>query len=797
MFAAPVAPVFKILTMLLLSAGAGLPLGLPPLPEDPMLARSAPADCIAYMSLSGTGTPDANSKNQTEQFLAEPEVQQMFHQIERAVVAKIEENSPQQHAAATADAIRWAKKLLPRPVMAFVSSAAVTPQGPDIHGGLMINVGDDIAALKADLEKYQAMLPHPPEKVEISGISCYRFSVRPGAPIIVWGVKDKYVVVGVGEGSFEGILQRANGSVPAWLTALHKQLPVERPATVTYLNVKRIVQQFAPMGGPRARTIIDAAGLGNVTSLEAVSGLDGDGTMNRMLVGIEGEPAGLLSLANGKPLTAQDLSPIPRDANLAVAKRFDLARTMDVVMAMVDKINPQAAEEVNQHLKKLDEHLGIDLRNDVIASLGDVWCAYNSSGEGGLILTGLTAVVKVKDYDRLSAAHAKLLLRAQAAFGQTAPPRARIDHLRFANQDVYFLSANDFPFAPAWCLTHDELIVATFPQQIKACLSRSGSFRSLATTRTVTNVFASGEQPLSLFYFSPRPVLNYLYPIICMGVQMASKEMARNGIDLNVSIIPSAPAIYRHVRPSVTVAQRTPAGIEIISRATVPGSSMGAAAPVAVGLLLPAVSAARDAARRAQSMNNLKQISLAMLNYADAMGTYPPAYIADKKTGKPLLSWRVAILPYVEEQALYNKFHLDEPWDSEHNKPLADTVVAVYRSPGSHTKPPMTNYLSVRGKDTVFPGKEGIRIADITDGTSNTILVVEASDAKAVPWTKPDDFEYNEKQPAAGLAGLWPNVFLAAFCDGSVHAIPTSIDAETLRRLFNRHDSQMIDRSKF
>ncbi len=104
----------------------------------------------------------------------------------------------------------------------------------------------------------------------------------------------------------------------------------------------------------------------------------------------------------------------------------------------------------------------------------------------------------------------------------------------------------------------------------------------------------------------------------------------------------------------------------------------------------------------------------------------------------------------------------------------------------------MTNYLTVRGKDTAFPGKEAITPAQITDGMSNTIMVVEASDAKAVPWTKPDDFEYDEKNPAAGLGGLFPGGFNAAFCDGSVRFLSTDIDAETLRNLFNRHDGKPI-----
>ncbi len=261
--------------------------------------------------------------------LAEPEIQQLFSQIERVILAKIGENAPPQQAAATRDAIRWGKKLLMRPVAAFVSSAGIMPQGPDVHGGLVINAGEDAAELRAALEKYQAALPRPAEKVEIGGVSCYRLTIGPGAPTITWGIKGKYLLVGVGEGSLEGILQRARGSAPAWLTALRKQLPVERPSTVTYINVKKIVQQFAPMGGPQVRTMIDAAGLANVTSLAVVSGLDGEGTLNRMLVGIEGEPAGVFSIASGKPLAAQDLAPIPCDANFAVAGRLDLARLMD------------------------------------------------------------------------------------------------------------------------------------------------------------------------------------------------------------------------------------------------------------------------------------------------------------------------------------------------------------------------------------------------------------------------------------------------------------------------------------
>ncbi|MCL4191413.1 MAG: DUF1559 domain-containing protein, partial [Thermoguttaceae bacterium] len=107
---------------------------------------------------------------------------------------------------------------------------------------------------------------------------------------------------------------------------------------------------------------------------------------------------------------------------------------------------------------------------------------------------------------------------------------------------------------------------------------------------------------------------------------------------------------------------------------------------VLVALLLPAVQAAREAARRSQSMNNLKQIGLAMHNYYDSYRTLPAQANYDPQ-GKPLLSWRVQLLPFLEQQALYAQFHQDEPWDSAHNKTLIDKMPPVYRSASSKSPP--------------------------------------------------------------------------------------------------------------
>jgi hypothetical protein len=206
----------------------------------------------------------------------------------------------------------------------------------------------------------------------------------------------------------------------------------------------------------------------------------------------------------------------------------------------------------------------------------------------------------------------------------------------------------------------------------------------------------------------------------------------------------------------------------------------GGATTLLTGLLLPAIQKMREAAARAQSSNNLRQIALAFHNYHDTYGHMPAAAIVDK-SGKPLLSWRVAILPFIEHDQLYKQFHLDEPWDSEHNKKLLDKMPKTYAHPIGQPKEPNSTYYRVfTGKDTPFNGSVGPRLpATFQDGTSNTILVVEAGEA--VPWTKPDDLPYDAAKPVPPLGKFWGGGFLAALADGSVRTISKSITERTLR----------------
>jgi prepilin-type processing-associated H-X9-DG protein len=235
---------------------------------------------------------------------------------------------------------------------------------------------------------------------------------------------------------------------------------------------------------------------------------------------------------------------------------------------------------------------------------------------------------------------------------------------------------------------------------------------------------------------------------------------------------------------TVAVAVTVPAG---------PLSALVGVNGVAIGLLLPAVQKVRQAADRMKDSNNLKQIALAMHNYESAYSYFPTASI-NSRDGKPLLSWRVAILPFIEQDNLYRQFHLDEPWDSEHNKKLLDQMPAIYQIPGT---PPSRTHTHYRvfvgggpGGRAMFDYKEKTQILSITDGTSNTLMVVEA--AEAVPWTKPDELVYDPNKPLPKLFEMSGGCN-AAFGDGSVRFIRADVAENVLRALITRDGGEVID----
>lgn len=798
----------------------GLPMGVPPLPEDPQMAKIAPEECLFYLSSAGVGTPDAQSKNQVEQMLAEPEVKRMASEIERVVKDALTKSMSRPGGIpglSGEDAAMLGKLFLTSPKAIYLADMQIQPRGPQIRGGLIVGLGESAGKVKKILEN---VIPQGPVKrSESDGATWYQFQPAPDAPVFKFGVKNDYFMLGLGEGEVDAMLKRAAGNPPAWLKKIAQDLPIERRSMVQYINVKKLRESFLPMAGPQGAMIAESFGVNNVTAICAVTGLDKTEFLSRSLVAIDGEPKGIFSLANGKPLTPSDIAGLPADATLATTVRLNPRQIFDLFLNLAQTIEPREKANIDQAMKQMQDALGVKIPEDLLNPFGDTVSLYDSPTEGGLVL-GLTAVVKVKDAAKAKATFEKLMKfteeQQQAMEKRMAgnpPPQPgwssyyrvpKVEKIKYADKDIYFYNArhHDFMIAPAWCLTDEELIIALYPQSIKARLARGAKFPSLATTPPMKQAITE-EGSLAVGYCDTTRLFDHFYPVFLVMAQEMTTELQREGIDVNMSLLPMARAIRSHLQPGTFTIRRTKEGIEVGERTTLPGAALGVTVPWLMFAAVPVMRISTHppmmgpmGPQRIQSINNMKQIGLAMHNHADAMKKFPPAFKADKD-GKPLLSWRVLILPYLEEGELYKQFHLDEPWDSEHNKKLINTMPDVYRSPGSAAGAGKTNYLTVRGEKTAFPGDKGLKIMDIRDGTSNTIMVVEASDEKAVPWTKPDDFEYDEKDPIKGLVGLQPDAFLALFVDGSVQTIKKSIDAKALNAFFTRDGREPVDRSQF
>jgi prepilin-type processing-associated H-X9-DG protein len=210
----------------------------------------------------------------------------------------------------------------------------------------------------------------------------------------------------------------------------------------------------------------------------------------------------------------------------------------------------------------------------------------------------------------------------------------------------------------------------------------------------------------------------------------------------------------------------------------------------AAGMIKDFMNQVVVAVARTQSTNNLKQIGLAFHNYHDQHGALPPAAVYDKD-GKALLSWRVLILPYIEQDALYKEFRLNEPWDSEHNKKLIAKIPPIYVT--RLAKPSAvggTFYQGFLGKMAAFEGKRGLRFVEFTDGLSNTIMVAES--AVDVPWTKPADLPFDPDGKLPKLGGLFEGGFNTLFCDGSVRFLKATIKPDTLKMMITRNGGEVI-----
>jgi prepilin-type processing-associated H-X9-DG protein len=569
-------------------------------------------------------------------------------------------------------------------------------------------------------------------------------------------------------------------------------------------------------------------GLDGIKRLELVWGFEGEAMRTAIRATAPAPRRGVLALVDQPTFDAQSLPPIPAGVHGFIVLSLDVPKTYDAILGLYKMAGPgEGAPDLGAMIEDgVRQQFGFDLRKDLIAGLGPKVTFYmqEPAGKAGAQgsraaaminrLSGITLTADVRDATALSRAIDPVVTMFNGIIGQAPGAGGLAFKKEEGARPRYVMNIPEGMLPPPFStLFRPTVILGQGQLVVAASTAAADRVAGLSAAKAEGRWQADSAYdpvmrrlPSKLVYLrisDPRELLPAIVdalPVLAQTInqQVAAQRRQFQGgpgapvLKIEADSLPRAEDLIPRLFPASTALVVDDQGASLITREPIPGLTSPVIAGLYGSLLTPAVFASRSAAHRAQCTNNLKQIGLAHHNYISANNTFPMAAIADKD-GKPLLSWRVAILPYIEQQELYNKFKLDEPWDSPNNKPLIQEMPATYLCPDrKNPEAGTTTYRMFVGTGALSEEGQATGLANITDGTSNTILVVESKDA--VTWTKPDDLKFDpEAKPSLfGAGSLHPGGFNALFADGSVHFIKNTIKLEVWKALITRAGGEVI-----
>ena len=791
----------------------------------------APQSCWAYSSWRAKETYDPKSENVSERLLAEPAVKKftedLVQRIGLLVPAMAETVESLEEETETVKRLRvigkeFGEAALTRDGCFFIEKMSFDiREGPqNIQAVLIMDLGKNVEGVLESLSGH--FKGNSPVAQTIEGVGFKKISLEdPLKTDFFFGAANETLIIGMGERAVTGVLKRrSNKTPPAWLANIKVRNPADRVRGVSYINVEKIREQVvANVGADRALQAFSMLGIGNVTSIDSMTGFTESESFSRTLVRFLGGPEGLFNLASQGGMTSSDLERFPKDSLFAVGVSVEPGQALQFLRLL--SLQMSGRDEVGQVIESIKRETGIDIQTELLDLVGSSWTLHNAAGDGWI--TGLTAIGEVKDPDKLSATIQKLIKKF-ILLTDGDPGRPIFSRRKVGGDELYTFRVRDqynpfsFPFEPSWSISGNRLVVGLYPQAVQTAILEPPKEILIDQSEFdfLTQSFsqASGNEKLiGMAYVDAARNFEISYPYAQMALSIGKEAMLRElrlGSGKQEAIaavlggiqLPPARSIHKHLEPSWVAIRKTKAGIEFEARQTIPALDAGVIAPVAVGMLLPAVQSVRGDARRIVSQNNLRQLTLAAHNFESAYQYFPAGFSINKDDEK-LLSWRVYLLPFLEQNDLFEKFKLDEPWDSPNNKPLAAEMPEFFRSPDSKAKPGMTVYRGIGGKQGILgpprnykkralnKSNVGRTFGNISDGTSNTIFAMEVSDELAVPWTKPDEGIDPEDFDPKKLFGARSQGMTVSLADGSAHLLSDSIDATALKYLMQMADGNV------
>ena len=775
-------PIVTILVCL----AAGHTSAITPRPSRPTMLKVAPDECVFFFHSRGFTAPDPNG-NKTEQLFANPDVHRFVGEVGRLIEVivenSIEEGDPED-AARSREYYELVKKLISQPMTFYVARFDLMAERFEL--GAVLDTGKHQAAVKDMMARLQGEAPKGVVKpLTVAGIQAYAIppNQETGQPPIYWTMTGKTLIVTVGTDSLRALVHRLRTPDPDWLQGILTRLKLPRPALIAYLDCQKATE-FLRVVDPEGIKVWQGCGLDKVQFAAFVAGLDERGLASRALVSVP-QLTGLMKVFEQQPLTGQALKAAPRASVLACAFRLDLSAMLQVVESFAAAIDPAGGDQVRAGITQVNQSLGFDLQADLFDTVGDQWSIYQTVTES--IVPDIVVAVKLRDPAKFARWVASFVEIARQAMTTQGSGGVNIEPINVDGNSGF--SVQGLSVVPTWCVVGEQLVFAVSPTALKSHLTRAASnSASIVSEPMLKAAFDSKRRPIGFLFVDVKANLRSSYPTLKTAMQPSVKWLRQEtGFEFDLNSIPPIESIVKYSEPSTFLVGRVADGIEFESRETIPQVSLGSSS-LALTLLLPAVQAGWEAAKRNATLSDLREIGIAMLYHEKERGIYPAA----SKNG---LSWRVHLLPYLGQQSLYDRFHLDEPWDSQHNRQLISLMPKVFAAPSAKFKRAQgkTNYLAVIGEDSVIATERGTRLSEFADSISQTLMIVEVDDPLAVVWTKPSDYRYDASNPTKGMGSLHPgHIFMAAFADAHTGAIPVSTAPETINGMYTKAGRERI-----
>ncbi len=640
------------------------------------LRDKLPKDAIVYVELSGSEhTLEGRLTTPFGRLMNDPGMKAFKDSAWEAIGKLIAKEAKSEEDAKVAKAVTDVLTHVWKQGFALsLGNIEMGQQGPDFSLAVVTPAGEKAKGFVESVSRLLQQPDVPPSSpVDVDGHNLMRFALPTPMPLSAhYGVVDGTFIFTIGHTAPSKVIATMSGKSPSLsanesMNAAFKTIGIEKGYfnAIFHVDIQAALAQskaiFEAMGQsdfpPPAGMVIDGLGLGSCQSVTAASHFDNGGYKSSMFVKTSKERQGIFKLANQKPLTDDDLKWVPKNVNFAYVFNHDHVQSYDDLMNALQSI-PMAGVYAQQGIQKIEQHMGLSIRNDILTVLDDNFIYFDSPNAGGSWFAGITACLEVKDPAKMQALIERATKSAIAFFEKEArkPITYRIRTSDFDGYKLNYLEVTGvpLPLAVSWSFHENRMVVGLMPHTVRYAMERATGKKALDTSILANEDFRRGRKQfpkdvVAINYIDTKRGLSDIYRFASLGALAFGNFAPAANVDLDFAKFPTHDTFVAGAFGNMSATWIDDDGVHYSGHGPWPipfgpTSHVNAAGvAMSVAILLPSLSRARTLSKRLVSATNLKGLGTACAIYAyENDGQFPPDIQSLVANG------------YITEQSLYH-----------------------------------------------------------------------------------------------------------------------------------------------